>query len=540
MKKYIIYIILSALIMSSCKEDSPTESQAEGVSKNIIALQGGEITTADGIKLEIPPGALKEDTKITLTSFVSTKMHEWCVKAVHLEPDGLLLEKPAKLNLQLPSNWPLDHTPLIYVSFTEDPSEYFDAGICADIAEADNKIFAQTEILHFSKYGVIANCHKGTLAFLLKNFKDRGCTEDNAWKKVQDKFPGTNVNITANPLTGHQTLQGFLLTHFNDIGGLNADQLTSQKWNELVGYIKSENKRVIALFTRDTWGSSDPKGFFSNVPHSAVIEIVNGKLKLRNSVSADENILIKLREKNGDNVLWFPEGDKELTAEEFDKFRNSKSGVALEEELRNFPQLFSKFPDLSRRINPWTAVRFYAAKLPENVDPCITSNFNFTIADIEINAKGFLQRTNPDSSYEDPYYINYKTTYGSQKGSIIGNTFSSVWDTSYNDGLGIVKKIGSINIVFSNNFDRIISYKEEEHRDMYSSWRIDDWKVEVKDIPYLTEASNSIKFSTTPGADNCQKIVTWNYSVNWTGQMSAVLHRYECDENSGILVGLYK
>lgn len=540
MNKFILFYILIAFLIISCKIDSPTETRIEESSQIISALQGGEITIKDEIKLQIPAGALKEDTRITLTSLPSSQMHEWCIKSVHLEPDGLTLEKPAKLSFSLPDNWPSDHNPLIYVSFTENASEYFDMGICAEIVTDEEKLSAQTEINHFSKYGVIANCHKGTLTFLLDNFIKRGCVADSAWKSVKEKFPNTNTDINSNPLTGHQTLQAFLLTQFNDIGGLNANELTSKKWDELVAYIKAENKQVVALFTRDMWGNNDAKGIYGNVPHSAVIEVRNGKIKLRNSVSTDEKILIKLRELNGENVLWYPKGNEELTSESFDIFRNMKSGKALELELSNYSELFINWPNESLRLKPWTAVRFYVAKLPENSNPCITSNLNFKVAAIEIYVKGFLQRTDSNSTYEDPYYINYKTTYNNQNGNIIGNVFSSVWDTSYNDGIGEVKITGSINIEFSNDFDKIISYKEEEHRDFYSSWRIDDYKIEVKDIPYLFETSNSIKFGTNRGINNCQKILTWNYSVVWTGQMSAVLNRFECDENSNISIGLFE
>ncbi len=202
MKRAIGILLVIILFIFSCKEKEPTAPELEPASKIIEARSGGTITTRDGITLEIPPGSLLEDTEIILTSFKETDMHEWGASAVHLEPDGLILEKPALLSFPLPSEWPVDHQPLIFISFESDPAEYFNTGICADIISSKNGLFAQTEVLHFSKWGAIGNCHKGTLVSLLENFEQRGCHDTTAWRKVKENYPNTNTDITLIPRTG--------------------------------------------------------------------------------------------------------------------------------------------------------------------------------------------------------------------------------------------------------------------------------------------------------------------------------------------------
>jgi len=366
-------VVFIIFLFLSCKDNEPTAPELQPTSGIITAKDGGTITTDDGFSVEFPPGALLEDTEIILTPFKGTDMHEWCVSSVHLEPDGLNLEKPAKLNFPLPSGWPEDHHPLMFVSFESDPADYFNTGVCADIVNSENGLFAQTEILHFSKYGVIGNCHKGTLAFLLDNFEQRGCDNNTTWQKVKDKFKNANTDIVSNPQTGHNTLQAFLGTYFQDIGGLDKNELTSNKWNAITDYIKNQNKRVVVLFTKDKWGTKNSEGFYNFIPHSATIEIKDGKLKLRNSISAKPAVLNALKE----NVIWYPKDNEELNADSLDKFRNMRSFEAVENHLKDKPELFSNLPDISKRKQPWTAVRFYVANQPDDVNPCITPTLDF-------------------------------------------------------------------------------------------------------------------------------------------------------------------
>ncbi len=88
-------------------------------------------------------------------------------------------------------------------------------------------------------------------------------------------------------------------------------------------------------------GGARSKGFFEHISHSATLEMKNGKLKLRNSISAGHKIITALKNKNGENVIWYPSGDKDINAAEMDKFRNMRSYEAVEKELSSSPQLFS-------------------------------------------------------------------------------------------------------------------------------------------------------------------------------------------------------
>lgn len=83
--------------------DATTDGPA-GVSKKIEAAKGGTITTPDGkLKLEIPAGALAQDTVITITPLTSAKLSEevWYMRPLgpvySFGPDGLKFSKPATL-----------------------------------------------------------------------------------------------------------------------------------------------------------------------------------------------------------------------------------------------------------------------------------------------------------------------------------------------------------------------------------------------------------------------------------------------------------
>ncbi len=431
-----------------CSQDTTINITVYRSQSDIIGTSGGIIET-DGFLLNIPQGALSEDTEITLTPFFGGEMHNDCISAINLEPNGLFFEKPVELRMPLPTDWPEDHHPLVFVSFSSEPDEYFNTGISADIFSTIDGAFAQTDILHFSNYGTVGNCHKGTLVFLANNFEKRDCDSSSIWQKVNDKFPDVETDFKNKTSYSHNAIQAFLGTYFKDMGGFNKGQSSNPKWNEIVDYVKTQNKRVVVTFAKDNLGTKDSKGFFNFVPHSATIEIKDGKLKLRNSVEAKEPILNALTEKNGDNVMWYPEGDAELTAENLDLFRNMKTFEALENSLGEYNSLFSHLPPISKRTTqPWTAVEFYVANHSDETSPCnppvigswegiVDLSWGWCI--LKINTDKWIVDTPDDGSFEFPVSLwneeaQFAILYGYDDGVADGTPYKKfAWefDTEY-------------------------------------------------------------------------------------------------------------
>lgn len=70
-----------------------------GTSALIPASSGGTLSLSDGASLSIPPGALAQDTMVTLTKpTAQTPASE--VQTFFLSPEGLTLERPAELTIQ--------------------------------------------------------------------------------------------------------------------------------------------------------------------------------------------------------------------------------------------------------------------------------------------------------------------------------------------------------------------------------------------------------------------------------------------------------
>ena len=138
-----------------------------------------------------------------------------------------------------------------------------------------------------------------------------------------------------------------------------------------MNYIKVEKKQVVVTFKPLNWTQTTKKGFYAGVAHSAVFDWHNEYLKLRNSVSAKDKYLDPIKRKNGENVIWFPSENRDITFQDIDQFRKMRSFETVEKELgSSYPQLFSNFPPLHKRQQPWTAIRFYVSNKSEDENPC--------------------------------------------------------------------------------------------------------------------------------------------------------------------------
>ncbi len=95
-------IAFGVLILAACGSDDPGSGGTPSA-VHIVASEGGIVRSSDGIfRLEIPPGALAEDTDISITIVPRGKWPEEVVDAPPLaalydiEPDGLVFSTPAR------------------------------------------------------------------------------------------------------------------------------------------------------------------------------------------------------------------------------------------------------------------------------------------------------------------------------------------------------------------------------------------------------------------------------------------------------------
>ena len=528
-KSVISFFVIISTVFLSCKEKEPTAPEQISASVTISAENGGTVTTEDGISLIIPPGALTKDIEVKLTSLDGCAMHEWGVSTVHIEPDGLVLNNPAKLTFKLPSDWSEDNYPFVFVSFDSNPEDYLNTGMCADIIQTENGFTAETEILHFSHWGLVRNCHKGTLVSLLKNFEENGCGNTAAWEKVKEKYPNINTEIISNSQPDPNILQGFLGTYFQDIGGFNKNEaITKDRWDEILNYVKQEKKRVVVLFTKDNWGTKNSNGFYNRVPHSAIFDFKNGKLKLRNSISAGSKYLDPLIAKNGENVIWIPSDDRDISLNDIDSFRNIHSFEALEKELSDKPQLFSHLPPVAKRTQPWKGIRFYLSNYSTDENPCTSGDQYYVIVTVYILGSYVYN----DGETFDGLYMYDPGAGHARYGTLKNGQFESQWLKPF--GGGSSKGTIKLNVDFSSSPPIIIDYYVEEVEIMGDK---ETNIIEGKNvnIPGHKRSYGGYKFSIS-GVETFNKITTLQNELEGPDNYGWKLTGISCDSDSYITI----
>ena len=99
MKKFLVLTIFAALFFAvSCGGSKEGKTVIEEKSQTITAAEGGEIEVADGAaKIEIPAGALKKDTEISVKLYKTNGFNNKKALAsnvVEFGPSGTIFEKP--------------------------------------------------------------------------------------------------------------------------------------------------------------------------------------------------------------------------------------------------------------------------------------------------------------------------------------------------------------------------------------------------------------------------------------------------------------
>lgn len=161
---------------------------------------------------------------------------------------------------------------------------------------------------------------------------------------------------------------------------------------------------------------------------------------------------------------------------------------------------------------------------------------------IDLHIKGYYIW----NGVEDSHTLHYYNTYtGDQSGSFINDsTFSSSWYYKRIDDYPVagteVTQSGTIEVIFSQKFDKIILYTETNFVN-WPGWYTTHEGVIVKNIPfYETNYYNSDTYLLKSGAETCGYLVSRNHQHVWYDGSSVTFSRNECDEDSYIKITLYE
>jgi len=364
----------------------------------ISAQQGGKLETANGISMEIPPGALFQDIKITMTPVKVDDIGDLFINGVRFEPEGTSLKTPGLVRFPLPATWDGGVSPEIYVFSGKDPQDAVSTGKFARVSGIPGAYIAEVEINHFSGPVLARNCHSGTVKRLMNIFKKRGCLEQYAIISVNDNYKGIPFSYPASCQScGPPEIQAFWDTFFEDIGGWDEGvAVPPAKLNEIFQYVR-EGRIVGLAFTGGNWGQrSGSYNFYNTDPtvyrHTAVLEIdQNGQIQIVNTSPTSNTSKSLLDVEKGEYKIK-GEVTYPFPAERLNEFRNLRTAEALELYLcgakscledgsRNQWQI-NPYKDMpyEGRATPWTAVRIYverAQKIEANVQLSTGQGWSF-------------------------------------------------------------------------------------------------------------------------------------------------------------------
>lgn len=337
--------------------------------ETISAAAGGRVLGSTGYELEIPPGALAEDTEITLTPLSAARLADLeprYLAGVVLEPEGLTFSRPATLRVPLPAPWPHTDPPMELMFKGTDPAEAVETGRLVGLSE-DGR-FAIFEVLHFSGRICANQCHAGVREYLEAQYAARGCARAEWSRRVTGKYPGLELRESCEFIAPEELI-AILDSMFDEFGEWSGGvDVPADKLAELE-QIAESGRFVVFLFGKDAF---TPRGgarnFFGNVAHSAIAEKRAGRWEMRNAFVPGKVARLL---PDGTNLVWWPMDD-------LNAFRNLQQGVAIEIAVCGSPGCLGTddpfdtskpYDPLEKRtVIPWNAVRIFVER--EQNSPC--------------------------------------------------------------------------------------------------------------------------------------------------------------------------
>ncbi|MCA9621056.1 MAG: hypothetical protein KC731_18665, partial [Myxococcales bacterium] len=373
-------VFLGALVLgTSCGTDEGGPTDEPLTLTRDVTPDGGELVLADGTALIVPAGALRETTTITITAVPDDDVY---LGGLVLEPEGLVLQKPALVQVPLPASWPADEQPVVFETWGPEAGEAIDRGDFAAVSNGK----AELEVEHFSCGIAALNCHSGTIRYLLDQFEARGCDRDAIITYVNNHYPGVSLSESSCKYAQPPELQALLHSFFEERGGWGPGVPAPMDVLGELSDAVDDGREVVLLFGPDAWPSpAAPHGFLpSNIKHSARLTRVGKDMMVDNTLLVRPQLREKLH-------LGSDQLDSIWPLYDLDSFRELQTGVPLEllvcqepgclgDATKN-PYDYDGFGPLagidgsdercdkpageacvSRRGVPWRAVRAYVEK----------------------------------------------------------------------------------------------------------------------------------------------------------------------------------
>jgi len=285
-----------------------TSRDLPGASATISARSGGTVRTATGISLEIPAGALSQDTKVTIIPLRVDDIADLFINAVRFEPEATLLKSAAVVRFPLRATWDGRESPEIYLFSGTDPQQAVPTGTYAKVTGTAGAYTAEVPIKDFDPPALAQpaaaqphNCHAGTIGRVMGNLLDRGCLRQYIDYSLADNygipktFPFSYPAVIGS--SGPPQIQALFDTFFDEIGhwnGIDGNPEHPLVWttfqdvppavvNQTLPNVVQDGRMVGLAFKDSSWGgrNKDNYNFYdtgtSEYRHSAVLQFDQNK-----------------------------------------------------------------------------------------------------------------------------------------------------------------------------------------------------------------------------------------------------------------------
>ncbi|SLM32036.1 hypothetical protein MTBBW1_540015 [Desulfamplus magnetovallimortis] len=359
----------------------------ESASEEIVANDGGSVTTAGGASLDIPAGALPSDTTLLIEVLEIENESDLIGTCLRISPDDIILEKPITITMPIPDELTEDDELDVYEFMGDDPGYYIQTGVYATVypsyfkttrgTNTDSAAMLSTNTLGGKIFAKI--CHAGTFTQIYEDYLFRGCSKEAFFDKINDKYDlNTSENMLEN--VSKPEMRAFVGTYFTEIGNINSGDNVNENILTTVADNIHEGKKIVISFGRNSG---------EEYAHTAtIVEDKWGQLLIRNTCNVGPELRDKLG--GGEIVVYYPFSG-------IDEFRKLKSCVALEIGICGKPGCLGDasqndlgmkvyHPLEQRSSGAWGAIKIYVENAEPTDNPCdtVTNNlFGMTFVRIE-------------------------------------------------------------------------------------------------------------------------------------------------------------
>lgn len=346
--------------------------------ESVTAVLGGSVAAPDGTSLELPPGVLPKDMTVTLTPLSINDPTSFEYGGVLFGPNRTELLGAARVRVPLPPDWEAGEAPAIHDFKGNSANDSIPTGRLASVSGSPGAYVAEFDQLHFCGAVLSANCHAGAIRQILVNFESRGCDRARMLQRINDKYPGVNVDESNCVSARSRHIQAVLDTYFTDLGGWGpGEQVPGILLNQII-QAAAAGRQVALAFSMLPWGPRQPPYNFYDggaYAHTAVLEMKDGIMQIRNSQACRPEKKKLLDLMGGEVRYWYPAGDLNI-------FRTLKEGEAIERQLgyqsgelgddtRDISDPLNLYNKLAIRATLWPSVRIYMEKEPgPPASPC--------------------------------------------------------------------------------------------------------------------------------------------------------------------------